>query len=178
MYEHSGYAYNISKTFFQTGSFSRGGEALLLVTDLVTRWLGMQTSHCKIDWHGHPQKVFQGGATSTSCLSFLGFWRCIANICLRCALPIPLHKENTPSYGNSKKIRFLRWYGSNIQVYCDNTHNNLSADFQNRALLYKEALPWSSMKSQILTLFCLARIVSVTSKQELQTFGNSLTNQN
>jgi len=38
--------------FFRGGeSFSRGGEALPLVTDLITRWLGMQTSHCRLDWY-------------------------------------------------------------------------------------------------------------------------------
>jgi len=42
MYENNGYAYNISKTFFQWGKkFFQVGEALHLVTGLVTRRLGM-----------------------------------------------------------------------------------------------------------------------------------------
>ena len=102
--------------------------------------------------HGRPQKFFHGGgATSTFCLPFLGFWRCIANGCLRNALFFLL-KENSPCYGNSQKMRFV---GSNSQVYYDNLYNSLYADFQSRALLYKEALPWSLMKPQILTLFIL-----------------------
>jgi len=38
MYENNGYAYNMSKTFFQGGSkFFQMGEVLPLVTGLVTR---------------------------------------------------------------------------------------------------------------------------------------------
>ena len=52
MYENNGYVYNMSKTFFQGGrKFFQWGEALLLVTDLVTTGLGMQTSHCRLDWY-------------------------------------------------------------------------------------------------------------------------------
>jgi len=69
-------------------------------------------------------------------------------------------------------------FGSNSQVYYDNLHNTLSADFQSRALLFIEALTRSFKKPQIMTLFYLARAVSVTSKQKLQTSGNSLRNQN
>jgi len=37
---------------FQEGrKFFQGGEALPLATDMVTRWLGMQTSHCRLDWY-------------------------------------------------------------------------------------------------------------------------------
>jgi len=48
IYENNGYAYNMPKTFFQRGGrkFFQGDEALPLVTGLVTRWLGMQKSHC------------------------------------------------------------------------------------------------------------------------------------
>jgi len=52
MYENNGYAYNTSKTFFQgRRKFLQRGEVLPSVTGLVTRWLGMQTSHCKLDWY-------------------------------------------------------------------------------------------------------------------------------
>jgi len=45
MYENNGYAYNMSKTFFQWGrKFFQDGEALPSVTGLVTRLLGMQDS--------------------------------------------------------------------------------------------------------------------------------------
>ena len=50
MYENNDFAYNMSKTFFQVErKFFQGREALLLVTDLVARWLGMQTSHQRQD---------------------------------------------------------------------------------------------------------------------------------
>ena len=60
MYENNGYACNMSKTFFQgRRKFLQGGEVLPLVTGLVTRWLGMQTSHCRPDWYmGCIQKYF------------------------------------------------------------------------------------------------------------------------
>ena len=48
----NGYAYHMSKTFFQgRKTFLQGGKALPLVTGLVTRLLGMQTSHCRLDWY-------------------------------------------------------------------------------------------------------------------------------
>jgi len=50
-----------------------------------------------------------------------------------------------------------------IMIY-DNLQNNLSPDFQSRALLLKEAFGWSLKKLQIMTLIYLARLVSVTSK--------------
>jgi len=50
MCESNGYAHIMSKTLFQgVRKFLQGGEGLALVTDLVTRWLGMQTSHCRLD---------------------------------------------------------------------------------------------------------------------------------
>ena len=58
--------------------------------------------------------------------------------------------ENVPFYGNSQNMCFV---GRNSQVYCDYLQNNLPADFQNRALPCKEALPWSLRKPQIMTYF-------------------------
>ena len=55
------------------------------------------------------------------------------------------------------------------QVYYDNWHKRFSADFPRRVLLFEEALLWSVTKPQIMTLFYLTRLVSVSSKQELQT---------
>jgi len=43
----------------------------------------------------------------------------------------------------------MSFVGSNSQVYYDNFNNRLSADFQCRALLFKEALLSSSTKPQI-----------------------------
>ena len=54
MQENNGYAYNMPMKFFQGGSkFFQEGEALPLVTGLVTRSLGMQKSHCRprLDWY-------------------------------------------------------------------------------------------------------------------------------
>jgi len=52
MYENIGYAYDMSKTFFQEKEkFLHGGKALPLVTGLVTILLGMETSHCRLDWY-------------------------------------------------------------------------------------------------------------------------------
>jgi len=68
------------------------------------------------------------------------------------------------------KKRFVSSYS---QVYYYNLHNTLIADFQSGAVRFKVALPWSSTKPQIFTLFYLARLVSVTSKQKLQTSGIS-----
>jgi len=53
MYEDNVYA--IHWIQYAPDIFSRGrkffqGQALLLVTDLVTTWFGMQTSHCRLDW--------------------------------------------------------------------------------------------------------------------------------
>ena len=51
MHENSAYAYNMSMTFFRRRKFFQGGEALPLVADMAIRWLGMQTSHCRLDWY-------------------------------------------------------------------------------------------------------------------------------
>ena len=45
-------------------------------------------------------------------------------------------------------------------------------------ILFKKAVPRSLAKSQIMNLFYVARLVRVSSKQELQTSGNSLWNHN
>jgi len=37
--------------FFKGYNFSSGVEAFPLVTGLVTRWLGMQKSHYRLDWY-------------------------------------------------------------------------------------------------------------------------------
>jgi len=62
------------------------------------------------------------------------------------------------------------------------TGHRVSVDFQSRAVILKEVLPWSLPKEalswsltkpQIVTLFYVARFVSVVLKQELQTSGIS-----
>jgi len=53
------------------------------------------------------------------------------------------------------------------------TCNKLPADFKSGPARFKEALPWYLTKPQIVTVFFLARLVSVTSKQELQPSGIS-----
>jgi len=55
----------------------------------------------------------------------------------------------------SQKVRL---FGSHIQVYCDNFHNRLSVDFQNRVLLCIEAhflslLPCMVFNKHILLLY-------------------------
>jgi len=59
----------------------------------------------------------------------------------------------------------IQFFGSNSQIYYDNLHNRLYADFQSRVLLFKETLPWSLkkeafswclMKPQAMTLFYVA----------------------
>ena len=64
----------------------------------------------------------------------------------------------------SQKMRFV---DCSNQAYYDNLHKRLSADFKSRTLLFKEALPWSLRKPQMMTLFYVARLAVVTSKQEL-----------
>jgi len=51
--ENNGYACSkMSKRFFQgRRKFLQGCEVLPLLTGLVNRWLGMQTSHCRLDWY-------------------------------------------------------------------------------------------------------------------------------
>jgi len=80
--------------------------------------------------------------------------------------------------GKCSSVGVLKGYMVRERLGTPDLHNRLSAYFQSRALLYKEALPWSLTKPQIVPLFYLTRLVSVTSKQEVQTFGNSLRNQN
>ena len=67
----------------------------------------------------------------------------------------------------------MRLLGSHIQVHYGNFHNTLSADFQSRVLLFTNVLSWSLTKPQIITLFYLARPISVTHKQQLQISGIS-----
>jgi len=101
----------------------------------------------------------RGGNVDIFPILFRILWRCNANECSQNTLPFFLfHKENGPCY-NSQKTNFV---GSNSQAYYDNLHNRLSADFPSRALLFKEALPWYLTKLQIVTLFCLARLVIAT----------------
>jgi len=70
----------------------------------------------------------------------------------------------------------MHFVGSNRQVYYDKLHNGLTSDFQSGTLIFKKALPWPLMKPQIMTVFYLARLVSVISKEEVQTSGNPLRN--
>jgi len=101
-------------------------------------------------------------------------------------MQVDVHKTLHPLYSTKKMppftatVKKMSFAGCNSKVYdhCHNPHITLSAEFQGRALLCKQALPASLTKPQIVTLFYLARLVSVILKQELQTFGNSLRNQN
>jgi len=95
---------------------------------------------------------FSRGATSAFCLSFFRFltMQCKCMFTKRFALSYPQRKCSM--WRQQSKMRFV---GRNSQVYCHSLHNSLPADFESRALLYKEALPWSLMKLQIVTSFYL-----------------------
>jgi len=67
----------------------------------------------------------------------------------------------------------MRLFGNHSQVYYDNCHNMLSAEFQSGVLLFTELLSWSLTKPQIMTLFYLARAVSVMYRQKLRNSGIS-----
>ena len=75
-------------------------------------------------------------------------------------------KEIAPFYSNSnKKIRFV---GSNSQVYCDKLQNRLSADFKQGTFFTKKQIAIVFNKTTIMYLFYLARLASITQKQELE----------
>jgi len=91
------------------------------------------------------------------------------------AMQMDVHKTLYPFYTKENsylttRVTEMCFFGSNSHypgILRYNLHNRLSADFQSRAVLIKEALPWSLTKPQIVTLFYLTRFVSVTSKQDL-----------
>jgi len=107
------------------------------------------------------RRNFYRRATSIFCLSFSSCWLCNANERSQNPLPFLKQKQNVPCYGNSHK--------NNSQVFYGNLHNCLSAGFPSKALLFKEALPWSLTKPETMTLFYLETHASVTYKQDLQT---------
>jgi len=55
----------------------------------------------------------------------------------------------------------MRIVGSNSQVYYDDLHNRLSADFPSRVFLFNKALPWSLTKQEVMTFFYLESLVNV-----------------
>ena len=74
-----------------------------------------------------------------------------------------------------------RFVGSNIQVYYDNFPKKISADFQSKALLFKETLPRFSTKEAFprpltkphtMSLFYLARLVSIAKTQSCKSLGS------
>jgi len=82
-------------------------------------------------------------------------------------MQMDVHKTLYPFYSTKKMvhgttIKKINFVGSNSQAYYDNLHKRLSADFQSRALLFKEALPRCLTKPQIVTLFYLTRLVIAT----------------
>jgi len=83
-------------------------------------------------------------------------------------MQIDVNKTLYPLYTTKKVSHFtatitkMRFVGNNTQVYYENLHNRLPAGFQSRVLLFKETLPWSSMKPQIMTVVYSARLLSVT----------------
>jgi len=117
--------------------------------------------------HGCPQTFFQKrGAMSIFCLSFS-----IADN----AMLMDVHETIYPLYSQNKMLHVtatvtkMSFGCSNSQVYYDNSHNTLSADFKSRPILFveplpwsftKEALQWSFMQPHIMTLFYLARLVN------------------
>jgi len=79
------------------------------------------------------------------------------------------------------KMRFVDSNNKHIRIIYTIGHR-ASVDFQSRAVIFKETLPWSLPKEalswsltkpHIVTLLYLARFVSVVSKQELHTSGIS-----
>ena len=71
------------------------------------------------------------------------------------AKKIDVHKTLCPPYTTTKMhhvtatVTKMRFFGNNNQVHYNNSHNRLSAGFQSRAPLFKEALPCSLTKPQI-----------------------------
>jgi len=97
--------------------------------------------------------------------------RCNANVRSRNVLPF-LHHNTTKNTNVTTIVTKLRFVGSHSQVYYDNFHNRLSADFQGRVLLFTEVLPWSLTKPQITAVFYLARPINVIQKQSCKCLGS------
>jgi len=57
-----------------------------------------------------------------------------------------LHHKEKPHVTTT--VTKMRLFGRHSQVYYDNFHNTLSADFQSRIRLFTEVLSWLSQKQQ------------------------------
>ena len=88
-------------------------------------------------------EIFPGGNVDLW-LSLSGCRQCNANGCSQNALPFQSCKRNTPCYGDSHK-NVLCWHCSNSQVYYDNLHNRLSADFQFRKSRHFSKKHWHGL---------------------------------
>jgi len=106
--------------------------------------------------HGRPQKFFQGGQRQ----HFAGPCQ-VADDAMQMYVHETFQQFSTITKENahvSTIVTKVRFAGSHSQVYYHNFYNRLYADFQSKALFFTEVLPRSLMKSQITTLFYLARL--------------------
>jgi len=127
----------------------------------------------KISRHrGRPQKFFQeGGNVEILLILFrLLTMQCKWTFTKRFTLSTP-QRQCPILRQESQKCTSLAAIATS-QVYCDIIYTiGYLQIFQSRALFFKEALPWSLTKPQIMTLFYPTRLVSVTSEQERQRLG-------
>jgi len=92
--------------------------------------------------HGRPQKFFQRGQRQQCAYSLQ-----VAGD----AIQMYVHKTPYPFY-ITKKMTTLRqqskmpFVDGNNQVYYDNSHKRLFADFQSKVLRFEEELTWSLTK--------------------------------
>ena len=99
-------------------------------------------------------------------LTLLGCYRCNANGCSQNTSPFLHHKENAPCYGNSRKKRVsLAAIAKYIMIISFIGYLQIFKT----GYFFTKVLPLRLTKPQITILFYLARLVSVTQKQELQT---------
>jgi len=75
------------------------------------------------------------------------------------------HRKRPSDARVTATVIIMRFIGSNY----DDLRNRLSSDFPSRVPLFNEALARSITKSQIMTLCCPTRLISVSLKQKLQT---------
>jgi len=75
-----------------------------------------------------------------------------------------------PHYVTTVTKNALLWQPG--QVYSDHIQNRLSANFENKILIFTEVLPWSLTNPQIMTLFYLARLATGVSRVQIVAFFN------
>ena len=101
--------------------------------------------------HGRPQKFFRAGALLTFSLSFSGCWQCNANGLSENALTsVPKAQIKCPAVlrQQSQKCDSLAAIIKHIRIIYTIGHR-VSVDFQSRAVIFKEALPWSLPKEAL-----------------------------